>query len=119
MNKVISFAIIVLVAVLVLGAAAAVVLPLVFRTPLAYGYRGMMGPYMMGGYGLVGTFVTFLFVLLIVLAVLSLVSPAGRPAAGEAIPPSAESPIEILQRRYAKGEITKEQYEEIKREISL
>jgi putative membrane protein len=118
MSKAVSIALIVMVVVLVLGAAAAFILPLVTRAPLAYGYRGLMGPYMMGGFGLAGAFVTFLFIVLIVLAVVSLASPVGRSAAGGALPPSSESPIEILRRRYAKGEITKEQYEEMKREIS-
>ncbi len=31
---------------------------------------------------------------------------------------SAESPMEILKKRYAKGEITKEQFEEMKKDIS-
>jgi putative membrane protein len=30
---------------------------------------------------------------------------------------SRETPIEILKRRYAKGEITKEQYEEMKKDL--
>jgi uncharacterized membrane protein len=32
--------------------------------------------------------------------------------------PNSESPIEILKRRYALGETTKEQFEEIKKNIS-
>ena len=31
---------------------------------------------------------------------------------------NSESPMEILRKRYAKGEITKEQFEEMKRNIS-
>lgn len=31
--------------------------------------------------------------------------------------PQPESPLEILKRRYASGEITKEQYESMKRDI--
>lgn len=31
---------------------------------------------------------------------------------------SSESPIDILKKRYAKGEITKEQFEEMKKNIS-
>jgi putative membrane protein len=33
-------------------------------------------------------------------------------------PRSSETPLEILKRRYASGEITKEQYEAIKRDVS-
>ena len=117
MSKAVSIVLIVLVVVLVLGAAAAVIVPLATRAPLAYGYRGMMGPYRMGGFGLAGTLVTFLFFLLIVLAVVSLVQPGGRAAGGGVLPPASETPIEILKRRYARGEITKEQYDEMKRGI--
>lgn len=31
---------------------------------------------------------------------------------------NSESPMEILRKRYAKGEITKEQFEEMKKDIS-
>ena len=31
---------------------------------------------------------------------------------------NSESPMEILRKRYAKGEITKEQFEEVKKELS-
>lgn len=115
MKKVVSIVLIVLVVLLALGAVATVVVPLVTRAPLAYG-RGFVRPYMPVGFGLVGSLVTFLFFLLIVLAVISLAQPTERGLAKEALPPS-ESPVEILKRRYAQGEITKEQYEEMKREI--
>jgi uncharacterized membrane protein len=32
-------------------------------------------------------------------------------------PPESEAPLEIAKRRYARGEITKEEFEEIKRNI--
>jgi putative membrane protein len=117
MNKAISIVLIVLVVLLALGTAAAVIVPLATRAPLAYGNRALMHPYVLGGFGLAGTLVTFLFFLLIILAVVSLAQPAGRGPAKGAMP-SSESPMEILKRRYAQGEITKEQYEDMKREIS-
>ncbi|MGA2110927.1 MAG: SHOCT domain-containing protein [Anaerolineales bacterium] len=118
MNKAVSIVLIVLVVLLAVGTAAAVIVPLATRAPLAYGNRALMHPYMLGGFGLAGTLVTFLFLLLIVLAVVSLVQPAGRGAAKGALPSSSETSMEILKRRYAQGEITKEQYEDMKREIS-
>jgi|SRR5581483_1387290 putative membrane protein len=37
-----------------------------------------------------------------------------RPASESAMMPHVETPLEILKRRYANGEITKEQFEEMK-----
>lgn len=52
--------------------------------------------------------------ILIILAVYFLVKNNLPSKSG----PSSESPIEILKRRYASGEITKEQFEEMKKNIS-
>ena len=117
MRKAISILLIVLVVLLVLGAAAAIIVPLATRAPLAYGARPLMHPYLLGGFGLAGSLVTFLFLLLIVLAVVSLADSGERGAARGALPTSPETPLEILKRRYAQGEITKEQYEDMKREL--
>jgi putative membrane protein len=48
----------------------------------------------------------------IVLVVVWLAKSAGK-ATGE----SSQSPLDVLKVRYAKGEITKEQFEEIKRTL--
>ncbi len=71
---------------------------------------GMMGPGMMGrwGYGPGGGFGLLTFLLLIagiVLVVLAFTRKEGRPA----------DTLEILKTRLAKGEITKEQFEDLKR----
>jgi putative membrane protein len=85
---------------------------------------GMMGPGMMGGswggrwgFGWM-PFAGGLFWLLIiagaVLVVSSLVRRDGPPAAAG----SAETPLEVLKRRLAAGEITLEEYERVKKELT-
>lgn len=87
---------------------------------------GMMGPWMigmMGGYfnPLWGILMVVFWVLVIggvaLLAIwllrssgttTALIGPTGR---------AEEAPVEILKRRYAKGEITKEQYEQMRKDL--
>lgn len=83
---------------------------------------GMMGPGMMGGYGfsMFGILIPVVFLFLVVAGVVWLVQALGR---GTSTSPSggspAESPLDILKRRYALGEITKEQFEQMKRDMGL
>ena len=81
---------------------------------------GMMGgPGMMGGGGMMmaaGWITMLLFWALVIVGIVALVrwigaqgAPSPRGSAGTA--------LEILKRRYASGEITKEQYESMKRDI--
>lgn len=81
------------------------------------GERIMMGPY---GYGIgwmaVGLITMLLFWGLVIVGIVALVRWIGAQGA---LGPrgSGETPLEILKRRYASGEITKEQYESMKRDI--
>lgn len=61
-----------------------------------------------------GMFMMFFLLLLGLVVVYFLLKKQGesRPAEG-----LRETPLEILKRRYAKGEITKEQFEEMKKEL--
>ncbi len=43
-------------------------------------------------------------------------APGGR--SGGHAPPSAESPLDILKRRYARGELTKSEYEAMRDDLS-
>jgi uncharacterized membrane protein len=97
---------------------------------------GVMGPGMMGGWGgrwgagwgmaLVGLGVWALILAGIVLAVVALVrrSASGAGATGMAPPAptagvgAAETPLAILKRRLASGEITREEYEVLKKEVT-
>lgn len=100
---------------------------------MGFGGLGMMGPGMMGGYGgmmgglgaqgfaynPVGSILTLVFWALIlagiVLLVVWLVRNVGR---GGFSSPSNNEALEVLKTRYARGEITKEQYEEMRRVLA-
>ena len=96
------------------------------------GFGGMgMGPGMMGGYGgyggmmgsgfgfnPLGLILSLVLWALIISGIVFLVVWLARNAnrGGSLIGPS-ESHIDILKRRYAKGEVTKEQFDAIKRDL--
>ena len=71
----------------------------------------------MFGFPFIGGIGMLLFWLLIIVGavwlVSALVSHNASPATNAAAP-MVESPLDILKRRYAKGEINKEQFEEMK-----
>ncbi len=110
---------------LVLVLASSLINPFVWgRGPGGYGYGwGMMGRGMMGGFGFpvmgmmgLGMLV---FWVLIIGGVIWLVRSLARSSGSSSIPRQGESPFEILQKRYSQGEITKEQFEGMKRDIGL
>ena len=72
---------------------------------------------MMFGMGMFGIFFWVLVVGLVIWGVNQLVQNNRQSAPG---PPGSlpkNSPMEILKQRYARGEITKEQFEEMKRDL--
>ncbi len=86
---------------------------------------------MMGGFGfgyggmLFGGLLMLLITVLVIGAVIWLVVTlarggqagfAGQPNIGT--PASGPTPLDILKMRYAKGELTKEQFEELKRDLA-
>ena len=76
----------------------------------------MMGSMMYGPYG-GWMFFHFLFWILVIIGVILLivwlVRQPGRYEPGH----SEESPLDILRRRYARGEISKEEFERMKKDI--
>src|SRR3990172_5534628 len=77
---------------------------------------GMMGPGMMGGsgWGLFGPVLMLLFWGLVIWGVVALV----RGAAGSGpSTPHPDSALELLKRRYARGETNKQEYEEKRRDL--
>ncbi len=91
--------------------------------------NGMMGGY--GGYGMhgfgnqygvgyspLGAILSLVSWALIIGGIVLLVVWFVRNT-GKATGASSQSPLDILKARYAKGEITKKQYEEIKRDLGV
>lgn len=76
------------------------------------GMMGMMG-YGFMGLGWFGMIIGVLFWIGVIVLIYYLLKKAGLFQESK-----AESAIEIAKNRFAKGEITKEQFEEIKKEIS-
>lgn len=79
------------------------------------------------GYGIVGMICGAALLVLLLVGVVALIAWAVRASGrhpnvqitrGETIPPAAENrALQIAQERYARGEITKEQYEDIRQTL--
>lgn len=74
----------------------------------------------MGGWGMMGMMFVWPVLLLVVLGVVVagaawIAQSSTRGGAGAA--PAGEAPLDILKRRYAAGEITREQFDEMRRTL--
>ena len=76
------------------------------------GWDHMMGP---GGYG--GMFMWLIVIVIIAVALYLIFSSNRNLTGGDSRGGRSESPLDILKRRYAEGEITKEEFDRMKREI--
>ncbi len=78
---------------------------------------GMMGPGMMGGFG-GGWFMPIFMIIfwgLVIWGIVALVRSLSAPRGSDSS--KADSALEVLKRRYARGEIDKEEYEEKKKDL--
>lgn len=78
----------------------------------------------MGGFGfggmLLGGLLMLAFWVLVIGGVIWLVVTLARGSQSlPGTPTAGQTPLDILKTRYAKGEITKEQFEEIKRDLGV
>lgn len=67
---------------------------------------------MMGGWGWLGAFFWFILLAGVVALIVWLIIRSTRTAGVR------ESPLDILKKRYARGEISKKEFEEMKRNLS-
>jgi len=116
---------------IVLGIVLAVLLVVaLFGGAGMMGFGGFgMGPGMMGGFGMhgfgnqfgfgfnpFGAILLFVFWALIIGGIVLIVVWAARQS-GSYAAGSNRRPLDILKERYARGELTREQYEEIRRDL--
>ena len=82
-------------------------------------WPGMMGGFNGPGYGLGGGVLMMLFWVLIIGGIVLLVAWLGRQTGS--VPPTGtgqeSTALEILKRRYARGEITREQFEQMRHDL--
>ena len=99
--------------------AILVVLPGVFGTIWGgqYGGWGMMGPGMMGGFGTMG-FMAVIWIGVLGLLIWAVVAAVRRPGESGSLNQPADSALEILKKRYARGEINQEEFEAKKKDLA-
>jgi len=97
-----------------------IILPLVFGAISGWRYRvwGMMGPGMMAGFGWMWLIPVFwvVFLGLIIWAIVAAVRSSNESKDSDSSKP--DSALEVLKKRYARGEINKEEYEEKKKDLA-
>lgn len=84
----------------------------------------MMGHYFAGGYGFMGGFGFFVMILfwgLVIWAIIALVQSVSRNNTQSVGGPSSvqsDTALEMLRKRYAKGEITKAEFDQMKKDLA-
>ena len=109
---------VILAVLLVILVALPMAMPYLYGCPFGYGHGGMRDPWMMGGYGIVSALVGVLFLAVVIGASVWLVQSLARGASGGPALPRSETPLEILKRRYAAGDLTKDQFDVMKRDVA-
>jgi putative membrane protein len=98
-----------------------IVLAVILVVVLGSGFGwGMMGPGMMGGWGavsLVWSAAALIFWLLIIVGAVLLAMWALRQAGPKE--PASRWPLDILKERYARGELNREQFEQMRRDLEM
>lgn len=80
------------------------------------GGYGMMGPGMMGGFS-TAFLMPILWIVVLGFIIWAVAAASNRPDESGGATHKGESPMDIIKRRYAEGEIGKEEYEEKKKDL--
>ncbi len=101
--------------------AAAIILPSIVGAVSGgqnWGW-GMMGPGMMSGFGWMWFMPIFMILFwgLVIWGIVALVRGLSGSRSSDSTPPTVDSALEVLKKRYARGEINKEEYEEKKKDL--
>jgi putative membrane protein len=88
---------------------------------------GMMGGYGFGSFGLIGMILNLVIVVGLIVGIVLLVvwlvrrvgPQSGASSAGQQPGQAAFAPREILQARYARGEIAREEYDRIRQDLGV
>ena len=85
---------------------------------MMWGWPNMMGGFFGGGMGWISMIIGFIFFILIIIGIILLIVWIIKRTTHSGIELKTNNKaLEVLKERYAKGEISKEQYESIKKDL--
>jgi putative membrane protein len=85
---------------------------------MMWGYPNMMGGFFGGGLGWIGMVFGFIFFILVVIGIIFLIVWLVKRSNHPGVENRAESKaLEVLKERYAKGELTKDQFDNMKKDL--
>jgi len=85
---------------------------------MMWGYPNMMGGFYGGGLGWIGMVFGFIFFILVVIGIIFLIVWLVKRSNHPRVENKTDSKsLEVLKERYAKGEITKDQFDNMKKDL--
>jgi putative membrane protein len=90
-------------------ALVVIVIAILFLKPFGYGMNGMMGS------GAIFMIVPFLIIIIII--IIAIVSLTGSYHYPDQYPPQTITPLQVLELRYSRGEISREQYQQMRSDL--
>ncbi|MHB1254345.1 MAG: SHOCT domain-containing protein [Candidatus Humimicrobiaceae bacterium] len=86
---------------------------------MMWGWPNMMGGFFGGGLGWIGMIFGFIFFILVVIGIIFLIVWLVKRSNYPGVENRTESKsLEVLKERYAKGEITKDQFDNMKKDLN-